>query len=451
MPSSRGSPRQPAASTSSSTTPASASRPADRKTIDEFPVETWEEMLRIDLTGVFRVSRATVPHMKAQKVGPHHQHRLGARPRADAPAELLRRRQGRRREPHPLDGARTRAVRHPRQRRRAGLDGDRWLEALDRRRQERGTGPARAAHVAHPARASGDDARRSPAARSSWRRRQARTSPATSSRSTAAGPPASRGIFEHERSAAGRRTASEPSWQIASRCPTGSTRSQMVGLYRDMVLLRKFELAAQIACRKGETPGFLHLYIGQEATAAGVCAHLRPADWVTSTHRGHGHALAQGHGPARADGRALRQARRLLRRPRRHHAPLRSRHRPVRHERPRRRRHSLGGRRRDQREIPRHGRRRGRLLRRRRDEPRGLPRGSQFRRRPARAGRARLREQPLRHRDGAFLGDAQPGDRDPRRCLRHPGHRGRRQRRRRSVAGDADRGRSGRGAAKGRR
>ena len=39
---------------------------ADRKTIDEFPVETWEEMLRIDLTGVFRVSRATVPHMKAR-------------------------------------------------------------------------------------------------------------------------------------------------------------------------------------------------------------------------------------------------------------------------------------------------------------------------------------------------------------------------------------------------
>ena len=42
---------------------------ADRKTIDEFPIETWDEMLRIDLTGVFRVSRAVVPHMKAQKSG----------------------------------------------------------------------------------------------------------------------------------------------------------------------------------------------------------------------------------------------------------------------------------------------------------------------------------------------------------------------------------------------
>jgi len=44
-------------------------RAADRKTIDEFPVDTWEEMLRIDLTGVFRVSRAVIPHMKSQRSG----------------------------------------------------------------------------------------------------------------------------------------------------------------------------------------------------------------------------------------------------------------------------------------------------------------------------------------------------------------------------------------------
>jgi NAD(P)-dependent dehydrogenase (short-subunit alcohol dehydrogenase family) len=42
---------------------------ADRKTVDEFPVEAWEEMIRIDLTGVFRVSRAVIPHMKARKFG----------------------------------------------------------------------------------------------------------------------------------------------------------------------------------------------------------------------------------------------------------------------------------------------------------------------------------------------------------------------------------------------
>ncbi|MEJ0097752.1 MAG: thiamine pyrophosphate-dependent enzyme [Bauldia sp.] len=71
----------------------------------------------------------------------------------------------------------------------------------------------------------------------------------------------------------------------------------LIDLYRRMVLLRRFETAAQIACRKGETPGFLHLYIGQEATAVGICSLLTDADWVTSTHRGHGHALAKGMAP----------------------------------------------------------------------------------------------------------------------------------------------------------
>src|SRR5579871_2567972 len=73
----------------------------------------------------------------------------------------------------------------------------------------------------------------------------------------------------------------------------------LLALYEKMVLLRRFETAAQIACRKGETPGFLHLYIGEEATAVGVCAHLTDRDWITSTHRGHGHALAKGMAPRR--------------------------------------------------------------------------------------------------------------------------------------------------------
>ena len=79
--------------------------------------------------------------------------------------------------------------------------------------------------------------------------------------------------------------------------PRGMDRPALFGLYERMVLLRRFETVAQVACRKGETPGFLHLYIGQEAVAAGVCAHLRPTDWITSTHRGHGHALAKGMAP----------------------------------------------------------------------------------------------------------------------------------------------------------
>ncbi len=81
--------------------------------------------------------------------------------------------------------------------------------------------------------------------------------------------------------------------------PNLPDRQVLLDLFERMVLLRRFESVAQIACRKGETPGFLHLYIGEEATGAGVCAHLRPTDWVTSTHRGHGHALAKGADPGR--------------------------------------------------------------------------------------------------------------------------------------------------------
>jgi 2-oxoisovalerate dehydrogenase E1 component len=64
-----------------------------------------------------------------------------------------------------------------------------------------------------------------------------------------------------------------------------------------MVLIRRFEKTVQTMYRNGELPGFVHLYIGEEATAAGVMAHLRPDDWITSTHRGHGHALAKGLAP----------------------------------------------------------------------------------------------------------------------------------------------------------
>ncbi|RVA34041.1 dehydrogenase [Mesorhizobium sp. M7D.F.Ca.US.004.03.1.1] len=81
--------------------------------------------------------------------------------------------------------------------------------------------------------------------------------------------------------------------------PNLPDRKVLLDLFERMVLLRRFESIAQIACRKGETPGFLHLYIGEEATGVGVCAHLRPTDWVTSTHRGHGHALAKGANPGR--------------------------------------------------------------------------------------------------------------------------------------------------------
>src|SRR3954452_16962366 len=71
----------------------------------------------------------------------------------------------------------------------------------------------------------------------------------------------------------------------------------LISLFERMVLLREFETRAGRHYRAGEMPGFIHLYVGEEAVAVGVCAHLRNDDWITSTHRGHGHALAKGVSP----------------------------------------------------------------------------------------------------------------------------------------------------------
>jgi pyruvate dehydrogenase E1 component alpha subunit len=61
-----------------------------------------------------------------------------------------------------------------------------------------------------------------------------------------------------------------------------------------MVRIRRFEERAGKLVESGDMPGFLHLYVGQEAVAAGVCSVLTDADQITSTHRGHGHAIAKG-------------------------------------------------------------------------------------------------------------------------------------------------------------
>ena len=68
----------------------------------------------------------------------------------------------------------------------------------------------------------------------------------------------------------------------------------LLDLYRKMLELREFELKVQEVYRRGLLPGFVHLYIGEEAVAAGVCSNLEPNDMIYSTHRGHGHALAKG-------------------------------------------------------------------------------------------------------------------------------------------------------------
>ena len=61
-----------------------------------------------------------------------------------------------------------------------------------------------------------------------------------------------------------------------------------------MLRIRRFEERTEELYRAGELPGFVHLSIGQEACAAGACAALRRDDYITSTHRGHGHCIAKG-------------------------------------------------------------------------------------------------------------------------------------------------------------
>lgn len=77
------------------------------------------------------------------------------------------------------------------------------------------------------------------------------------------------------------------------------TKELALDLLRRMALIRTFERRVQELFAAGQLPGFVHLYIGQEAVAAGVCASLRDDDYITSTHRGHGHLLAKGGDPAR--------------------------------------------------------------------------------------------------------------------------------------------------------
>ncbi|HDQ4464953.1 TPA: thiamine pyrophosphate-dependent dehydrogenase E1 component subunit alpha [Pseudomonas aeruginosa] len=68
---------------------------------------------------------------------------------------------------------------------------------------------------------------------------------------------------------------------------------QLLHAYRVMRTIRAFEERLHVEFATGEIPGFVHLYAGEEASAAGVMAHLRDDDCIASTHRGHGHCIAK--------------------------------------------------------------------------------------------------------------------------------------------------------------
>ncbi|MEQ8693106.1 MAG: thiamine pyrophosphate-dependent dehydrogenase E1 component subunit alpha [Pseudomonadales bacterium] len=72
------------------------------------------------------------------------------------------------------------------------------------------------------------------------------------------------------------------------------TNEVLLDLHRRMVRIRRFEERAGKMMEDGKIPGALHLYVGEEAVASGVMAHLSNEDQITSTHRGHGHLIAKG-------------------------------------------------------------------------------------------------------------------------------------------------------------
>ncbi len=80
---------------------------------------------------------------------------------------------------------------------------------------------------------------------------------------------------------------------------TAAPKDTLLRFYRQMVAIRLFEERVNDLYTRALMPGLAHLYIGEEAIAVGVCEALRGDDYITSTHRGHGHCLAKGASPDR--------------------------------------------------------------------------------------------------------------------------------------------------------
>ena len=74
-------------------------------------------------------------------------------------------------------------------------------------------------------------------------------------------------------------------------------KPQLLDAYRRMRTIREFEERIHVEFATGSIPGFVHLYAGEEASATGICMHLSDADFISSTHRGHGHCIAKGVDP----------------------------------------------------------------------------------------------------------------------------------------------------------
>jgi pyruvate dehydrogenase E1 component alpha subunit len=81
---------------------------------------------------------------------------------------------------------------------------------------------------------------------------------------------------------------------VPETAQAGQATERWLHAYRQMVKIRFFEERVNELYRSAKMPGLAHLYIGEEAVAVGICEALRKDDYITSTHRGHGHCLAKG-------------------------------------------------------------------------------------------------------------------------------------------------------------
>jgi len=79
--------------------------------------------------------------------------------------------------------------------------------------------------------------------------------------------------------------------------PFPQSREQLLQAYRTMRTIREFEERLHIDFGRGDIPGFVHLYAGEEAAGTGIMMHLKDGDRIASTHRGHGHCIAKGVDP----------------------------------------------------------------------------------------------------------------------------------------------------------
>jgi len=110
---------------------------------------------------------------------------------------------------------------------------------------------------------------------------------------TATGVPAAADASTPDTPAAGVGRVARPSGADAPEPPA----DRLLDAYRRMALIREFETRVSLLYRDSEIPGFVHLSIGQEASAVGACLPLDARDVITSNHRGHGHTLAKGLDP----------------------------------------------------------------------------------------------------------------------------------------------------------